>query len=175
MSKKRLSLFTVEEIGAVIKPSLETMIEGSLKDLKTGEITHVNDSEIILNKFKIEVSDEDFIPYDPYSAGWRKGLTIGFVIGLVALPLGYAVLNWAANQWRDKNALAIATKPVVTSKKPILFKSPPLKVSQPTVTMPRPLPTSELTDDLNDTLSPSGLPMSRPNQPPELDDADFEN
>jgi hypothetical protein len=176
MSKKRLSSFTVKEIGAAIKPGLEKMIESALKPVEAGEITHVNDSEIILNKFKIEVSDDVFIP----SNAFLKGLTVGFLLGLIALPLGYAAINWAANKWRDKNAQATKTVPKPT-KKPSSVKTaapagvPPASSLVPTKPVSSPPPTSDITDDLTDTLSPSGLPMQQPNQPPELNDADFEN
>lgn len=183
MSKKRLSSFTVKEIGAAITPGLEKMIESALKPVEAGEITHVNDSEIILNKFKIEVSDDDFSPPNDF----LRGLTIGFLIGLIALPLGYAAINWAANKWRDKNALATKTvsKPTAVSqpvKKPVPVKTaaPPVIVpttakSATTKPVSSPPPSRDATDDFSDTLSPSGLPMQPPTQPPELNDADFEN
>ncbi len=179
MSKKRLSSFTVKELGAAIKPDLENLIGGSLKPLETGEITHVNDSEIILNKFKIEVSEDEFVPYTPYLDGRRKGLIYGFVLGLITLPLSYTLLHLAANQWRDKNATTsnLSTKPA-TLPKPVRKSTPP------TLTPPRLIPSkpadslapiTDSSDDFNDTLSPSGLPMQQPSQPPELNDADFEN
>lgn len=182
MSKKRLSSFTVKEIGAAITPGLEKMIESALKPVEAGEITHVNDSEIILNKFKIEVSDDDFSPPNDF----LRGLTIGFLIGLIALPLGYAAINWAANKWRDKNALATKTvsKPTAVSqpvKKPVPVETaapasvPPALSPTPTKPVSSSPPTSDVTDDFSDTLSPSGLPMQPPTQPPELNDADFEN
>jgi hypothetical protein len=182
MSKKRLSSFTVKEIGAAIKPGLEKMIESSLKPLEAGKITHVNDTEIVLDGFKVEVSDDVFIP----SNAFLKGLTVGFLLGLIALPLGYAAINWAANKWRDKNALATKTVPKPTAVSQLLKKPVPVKTaapasvtpaSSPTPTKPvsSPPPTSDITDDLTDTLSPSGLPMQPPTQPPELNDADFEN
>lgn len=157
---KRLSSFTVKEIGEAVKPGLEKMIHGSVKPLESGKITHVTETEITLDGFKIELSNDPFVP----SNVRLKWFVIGFVVGLVALPSFATLIDWGINKWRNRNM--VISKPILPAKKTSVVKVKRPLPSLPVVPPKNPPIASEAIEDLTDTLSPIGLPMRPP--PPSL-------
>jgi len=173
--KQRLSLFTVKEIGDVIKPSLEKLTFTKLKPIETGEIVHVSYTEITLNNFKIEVSEEAYeppVPPPPRPTLFLRGLTIGFLLGLMAIPASAYFVEPLIHQWLDEpeGLLPVAPKSVLhepVMPKAVLPQQNPLPVLSAPVIAPPPEPpvekkpvlSSETMDDVTDTLTPSGLPM----------------
>ncbi len=154
--KKRLSAFTVKEIGLIIKPALERKLEYSLKPIESGEITHVTESEITLNKLKLEVSEDPFSPPSPRLMWFIIGLSTG-----LAMSALFPKLDLLINRWRDKTNIIHPAKPVKPLKKnqppkPVLpivkpAQSPPLTLEPPVF--------QDSLDEVDDTLSPSGVPL----------------
>lgn len=163
--KQRLSTFTVIELGKEIKPSLEKLTYTKLKPIETGEIVHVSYTEITLNNFKIEVSEEPYVPPPKPPKPptfFLRGLTIGFLLGLIAIPASTYFLEPVINQWLDEpeGLLPVAPRAVLPQQNPLPVLSAPVIAPPPEPPIEKkPVLSSETMDDVTDTLTPSGLPM----------------